>query len=260
MERRSGLFAAATVTIAWIALAAGGASCRAQSSLIGQWTGVQTWPVEAIHTTLLPTGKVLFWQSWRESVGLWDPVTNLFSTAGLPPSNHNVFCSGHAWLADGRLLVAGGHVENGVGSHRADIYNPFTNRWANADSTVADVRNMGANNLSDLAATGKRWYPSATTLGNGDVLVLSGDVNAYGNTNRNTQIYRAATNTWDTLPGAPRTTCCPNIPACFSAPTAVFSPSPTSTTIPSFWISPAEDPGPGSPIRSIRAFTTTAPR
>jgi hypothetical protein len=193
-----------TAAVAWLALTTSGSACRAQTSLKGQWTGVQTWPVEAIHTTLLPTGKVLFWQSWRESVGLWDPATNQFSTAGLTPSNHNIFCSGHAWLADGRLFVAGGHVDNGVGSHRADIYNPFTNRWANADAAVPDVPNMGANNLNDLVATGKRWYPSATTLPSGDILVLSGDVNAYGNTNRNTQIYRAATNTWQTLTGAQR--------------------------------------------------------
>jgi hypothetical protein len=216
----------ARAAIVSMALAAFAANAPAQSSLVGQWTGVQQWQVEAIHTILLPTGKVLFWQSWRESVGLWDPVTNQFSTAGLPPSNHNVFCSGHAWLADGRLLVAGGHVDNGVGSHRADIYNPFTNRWANVDPAVPNVPNMGADNLNDLASTGKRWYPSATTLGNGDVVVLSGDVNAYGNTNRNTQVYRAATNTWQTFAGAlrPANDLLPEYPRTFLGPDGrVFS-------------------------------------
>jgi hypothetical protein len=211
-------------------LAAAVASSRAQSALLGQWTGVQTWPVEAIHTTLLPTGKVLFWQSWRESVGLWDPMASdsapvsvRFPAAGLPPSNHNVFCSGHAWLPDGRLLVAGGHVQNAVGSHRADIYDPFTNRWANVDPNVPDVPNMGPNVINDLVNSGKRWYPSATTIGSGDVLVLSGDVgpeNNYGVTNRSVQVYRVATNAWQTLTGAlrPANDLLPEYPRVFLGP------------------------------------------
>jgi len=43
---------------------------RAQTAVEGQWSGVLNWPVEAIHTVMLPTGKVLVWQTWRESVGL----------------------------------------------------------------------------------------------------------------------------------------------------------------------------------------------
>jgi hypothetical protein len=205
MAGRERLLITGIIGLGWVL--SGGAATHGQSSLMGQWTGVQTWPVEAIHTTLLPTGKVMFWQSWNTSTGLWDPATGQFSTPQHPPSNHNIFCSGHAWLADGRLLVAGGHVQNAVGSHRADIYNPFTNSWANRDTAVPNVPNMGPDVIGDLVNTGKRWYPSATTLGNGDVLVLSGDVgpeNNYGETNRNTQIYRAATNTWQTLAGAQR--------------------------------------------------------
>jgi hypothetical protein len=210
-------------TLVFAALASSAASLRAQTSAVGQWTGVQQWPVEAIHTVLLPTGKVMFWQSWNASVGLWDPMTQQFSAPQQPPSNHNIFCSGHAWLADGRLFVAGGHVANAVGSHRADIYNPFTNKWANLDPAVPNVPVMGPDNVNDLVATGKRWYPSATTLGNGDVLVLSGDVGPvdnYGDTNRNTQIYRAATNTWQTLAGAlrPANDLLPEYPRVFLAP------------------------------------------
>lgn len=188
----------------------------------GAWNSVFTWGaaggVEAIHTFLLPTGKILFWSTWQTSGGLWDPTTNTFSELGNAPA-FNPFCSGHAWLPDGRLLVAGGHISNYNGENRADIYNPFTNRWANADPAQANVPNMGSTS-TNTATSGKRWYPSATTLPNGDVLVMSGDVTALGATNRTVQVYRHATNTWSTLTGAlrPSNDVLPEYPRVFATP------------------------------------------
>ncbi len=200
---------------------------QAQPAVDGQWTNAFTWGmgggVEAVHTFLLPTGDVMFWATWRESVGLWNPTTQQFSVPANRPA-FNVFCSGHAWLPDGRLLVAGGHVENFNGEHRADIFDPFTNRWANADPNAANVPDMGPA-TTNSATSGKRWYPSATTLGNGDVLVLSGDVvpsqsGGSGNTNRTAQIYEHATNSWRTLTGALRPTndLLPEYPRVFATP------------------------------------------
>ena len=140
----------------------------------------------------------------------------------LPPMlpSHNIFCSGHAWLPDGRLLVVGGQITATYnGENRADIYNPFTNLWANADPTQANVPNMGSTS-TNTATSGKRWYPSATSLGNGDVLVTSGDVTQQGVTNQQVQIYRYATNTWSTLTGALRPTGdrLPEYPRVFQGP------------------------------------------
>jgi hypothetical protein len=208
----------------------GATQLHAQSSVEGDWTSVFTWGggggVEAVHTFMLPTGKVMFWSTWRESVGLWDPVTDQFSTTGNLPA-YNPFCSGHAWLPDGRLLVAGGHIQNYDGENRADIYNPFTNLWANADPNQPNVPNMGTTSTNS-GTSGKRWYPSATTLSNGDVLVMSGDVvpkppqqgGGGGNTNRTVQIYQHATNTWTTLNGALRSTddLLPEYPRVFQGP------------------------------------------
>ena len=174
--------------------------------------------MEAVHTFLLPNGKVMFWSTWRESVGLWNPTTQQFSVAGNLPA-FNPFCSGHAWLPDGRLLVAGGHISNYNGENRADIYDPFTNLWVNANPSASDVPNMGSTS-SNNATSGKRWYPSATTLGNGDVLVLSGDVVSQGVTNRTVQVYEHATNAWRTLTGAlrPSNDLLPEYPRVFSGP------------------------------------------
>jgi Domain of unknown function (DUF1929) len=71
--------------------------------------------VNAVHVALLNTGKVLLVagsgndpQAFsRETFRtlLWDPRTN---HAQLVPTPSDVFCGGHAFLASGRLLIAGG--------------------------------------------------------------------------------------------------------------------------------------------------------
>ncbi len=85
------------------------------TATIGEWSPVMTWPYKAIHAALLPTGKVIFWPAFDQGDNptLWDPATNSITAA--PHVGSNIFCSGHAFLPDGRLLVAGGHVSNYVG-------------------------------------------------------------------------------------------------------------------------------------------------
>ena len=98
---------------------------------------------------------------------------------------YDLFCSAHAFLADGRLFVAGGHIQNGVGLPKAALYNPFSNTWA-----AAPDMNAG------------RWYPTVTTLANGDALVVSGVRDNTVGVNMLPQVYQAATNTWRSLTSA----------------------------------------------------------
>lgn len=84
----------------------------------GSWTKVdipERYRTNAIHAALLHTGKVLivagsgneqrkFDEGSFDTV-LWDPVANTFKKI---PTPDDFFCSGHAQLPDGRLLVAGG--------------------------------------------------------------------------------------------------------------------------------------------------------
>ena len=72
-------------------------------------------------------------------------------------TNANLFCSGHAFLPDGRLLVAGGHLADSHALNQATIYDSVANAW-----TPTAVMNDG------------RWYPTAIALSSGSVLVLSG--------------------------------------------------------------------------------------
>ena len=106
-------------------------------SLAGQWSDVITTPTVPIHGHVLPN-----WQSHvlgpaqplrHHDVGctppyLWDPANPSVFTA-LPSPSWDIFCSGHALMADGRLFVAGGHLADFVGAPDAGILDPITNTW-----------------------------------------------------------------------------------------------------------------------------------
>src|SRR4029453_633596 len=118
-----------------------------------------------VHAHLLPTGKVMIWPGDGGISGndprLWNPADASVTVLAKP--GYDLFCSGHAFLADGRLFVAGGHIQNFVGLNKAYLYNPFSNTWAAApDMNAPPDMNSG------------RWYPAVTTLANGDALVVSG--------------------------------------------------------------------------------------
>jgi hypothetical protein len=118
----------------------------------GQWTRPFDWPIVAIHVMLLPTGRVL-------SIGktgtpqVWDPATGAFTPF---PAPANLFCSGHALLSDGRVLVVGGHISEGRGLPNITLFSDATG-W-----------------ISSTPMAQGRWYPTATTMGNGDVVITAG--------------------------------------------------------------------------------------
>jgi hypothetical protein len=160
---------------------------QSDPSVVGQWSPVSQWPLVAIHTHLLPNGKVLTWQRKDSELTtqtyLWDPATNGF-TQIFNPYTH-LFCSGHSFLPDGRLLVTGGHhFENGVGEPHTNIFDPNTNIW----SRVADM-NAG------------RWYPTTCALGNGETLVVSGHIDSTQGFNTLPQVWQTSGG-WRSLTGA----------------------------------------------------------
>jgi hypothetical protein len=120
---------------------------------VGQWSAVQPAPIVQLHLHLLPDGKVLSWGKFGEPQ-LWDPATGSFTAV---PSPSRLFCAGHDFLPDGRLFVAGGHIEDFHGLPNANVFDPGTATWQA---------------LPPMAAG--RWYPTTTTLPNGDVLTLAG--------------------------------------------------------------------------------------
>jgi PKD repeat protein len=119
----------------------------------GSWTEPFPWPSVAIHLSLLPTGKVLTWGLAGEPA-IWDPGNGQFTEV---PSQPELFCAGHSFLPDGRLLVAGGHIASDRGIPDISIFSPSTGGWTKSTSMRRG-----------------RWYPTNTTLPNGSVVILAG--------------------------------------------------------------------------------------
>jgi hypothetical protein len=106
------------------------------------------------HAALLRTGEVVFIESGTDTI-LWNPtdeVTPQFTT--IPGSvtglTADLFCSGHVFLSDGKLLVVGGGG-GGPGaatSNQGWRFDPVLRTWTRTG-------NM----------TTQRWYPTALMLG-----------------------------------------------------------------------------------------------
>jgi Domain of unknown function (DUF1929)/Glyoxal oxidase N-terminus/Fibronectin type III domain/Galactose oxidase, central domain len=163
--------ALASMLAGWLMLGPITPILRAQSdpSVKGSWSAVQTWPIVSVHASLLPTGKVVFY-SYSDDPHLWDPSNG--SIVAATKVGYNIFCSGLTLLADGRLFVGGGHISNNVGLNDASIYDGVTNTW----SREPDM-NAG------------RWYPTTTTLADGSVLVVSGDIDTSVHANPLPQVW-----------------------------------------------------------------------
>jgi Domain of unknown function (DUF1929) len=161
----------------------------------GQWAAPFPWPVIGVHLALLPTGRVITWAQTGEP-NIWNPATGSFTSTTRPA---DIFCAGQSFLADGRLLVAGGKYNNtvGLGNPDVSIFSPSSSSW-----TRSTPMRRG------------RWYPTLTTLPSGDVLITSG-FDQYGWVVEEPEVWspaglRALSGARKNLPNYPRTFVAPN--------------------------------------------------
>ena len=120
----------------------------AQQSVVGRWDLGPNLPFFPVHSHILPTGKVMIWPGDQGISGddprSWDPdPANQSPFSDLARPGYDVFCTGHSFLADGRLFDAGGHIQNGVGLANASIYDPVANAWTALPEMNAGVGTHG---------------------------------------------------------------------------------------------------------------------
>lgn len=149
-------------------------------------------PVRAVHAALLHTGKVLLiagsgndpsqFAAGTFKTAIYDPTTGALRSD--IPTPYDLFCSGHAFLPDGRLLVAGGTSAYSTdttpyeGEKRVRIFDPATETYQNAPSMAIG-----------------RWYPTVVSRANGSLVTVAGfdDAGQHSNT---FQVFNPATATW----------------------------------------------------------------
>jgi hypothetical protein len=91
-------------------------------------------------------------------------------------------------MADGKLFVVGGHAGGHIGLKFAGIFDAKNNSW----TAVQDM-------------TYRRWYPTATMLPDGRIIVTSGEMNGDGDYATIQEIYdpSAISSPWTRLMSAP---------------------------------------------------------
>ncbi|MBV9117101.1 MAG: hypothetical protein JOY63_07030 [Acetobacteraceae bacterium] len=152
--------------VAMVAGSLGSMEARGQAKNVGQWSALVQFPNVPVSAAVLPNGKLLTWSSnqpfdFETDIGqnasqtytsLYNPATDSVEQAVQTSMMADMFCSGLAYLTDGRIMVNGGSSS----SHTA-LYDPRTDSWA-----------------SDAPMNIARGYNSTVTLSDGRALTIGG--------------------------------------------------------------------------------------
>ncbi|HXB20686.1 MAG TPA: galactose oxidase-like domain-containing protein [Candidatus Solibacter sp.] len=168
-------------------------AAQGQVSVQGQWKTLPTQtPINPVHIALMHTGKVLIVSGSGNVKGnnnfeaaVWDPQTDTIATQTLP---WDMFCNGMVVLSDGRPFVLGGTLQYDPfhGQKLTSAFDPTTGTFTNQQSMAHG-----------------RWYPTGTTLGDGSVMVFSGQ-DENGVTNKTVEIFKIGSG-WGAASTAPFT-------------------------------------------------------
>lgn len=138
----------------------------ASATNVGRWSATIAFPNIPVSAAVLPTGKLLTWSSYqpfffegdigtaasKTYVSVYDPTTGAI-TPGIENSMMaDMFCSGLAYLTDGRIMVNGGSS-----SYHTAVYTPSTQTWVSG-------------RMMNIA----RGYNSTVTLSTGEAFTIGG--------------------------------------------------------------------------------------
>ncbi|MEU1204322.1 galactose oxidase-like domain-containing protein [Nocardia sp. NPDC005825] len=147
--------------------------------------------VNPVHAALLHTGDVLFFAGSGNDPDRLDAHefrTRVwhYPNPGLaaPATPIDLFCSGQAYLPDGRVLAAGG----------TGRYDPF---FGLRDTLIFDPATLAWTAQPDMDYG--RWYPTLTALKTGEVVAVSG-LGADGFLSQTPELFDPEKLTWSTLP------------------------------------------------------------
>ncbi|MEZ5410072.1 MAG: DUF4214 domain-containing protein [Acidimicrobiales bacterium] len=139
----------------------------------GAWGPVESWPLIGIHAALDRDGRVVTYGTTAEGkqsgyflYDVWTPNASAAEGHRTLPNRTgtDVFCSLQINRYDtGEMLTFGG--DNWTGTATTNTGNPDINSYDPATGQLTKIKGM-------LRA---RWYATATTLGDGSILVQGGD-------------------------------------------------------------------------------------
>jgi Domain of unknown function (DUF1929)/PKD domain/Putative Ig domain len=168
-------------------------SANAQANVQGQWVTLSTqMPINPVHVAMMHTGQVLivsgsgnFPSDTSYMAAIWDPATDTVTTQ---PLQWDMFCNGMVILPDGRPFVLGGTLQ-----YDPFLGQPLTSAFDPATGNFVNLQSM----------SNGRWYPTATVLSDGSVMVFSG-FNESSTTNQTVEIYKVSSG-WSPAYEAPFT-------------------------------------------------------
>ena len=162
----------------------------------GEWEPLQDWPLIGIHAILTQDHELLTFgtdergmQSGETVYDVWDYTTETHYTLE-NTTGTDIFCSVAAFIPEtGEILIIGGDARplggTNLGVEDVNVYNPADRSLRPADD-------------GDMAHA--RWYATAVTMANGDIVVLGG-INGAGVGVRVPEVYSAESG-WREIPGA----------------------------------------------------------
>jgi len=146
----------------------------------GKWDAPIGFPLVPVSAVLLPDNQLLTFaavspmrfdkMSATTQVAFLDLATGLVSQSSDIDTHHQMFCSGLALLADGRVLINGGSSDSAT-----TIYDPVDNTWTPSPLMTIPRAYEGDTLLStgQVLTLGGSWYDSAGHK-NGEIFTPSG--------------------------------------------------------------------------------------